>query len=313
MTTTTSRLATLLHRLKSITSAPPSAPAAPLLRWRRKGSSTSLETIRHFRDTRLDDLLFIDRQKAVLQANTEQFIHDYPANNALLWGARGTGKSSLVKAIFNEFRKRELHLVEVTRDHLADLHDICDELSRFTGKFILFCDDLSFDANDSGYKTLKALLDGSVSAIPDHILIYATSNRRHLLPEFSTENRDAENINGEIHHSEAVEEKLSLSERFGIWLSFHPFHQEQYLQIVFHWLRQTGVTIDHSGQVREAALQWALEKGTRSGRSAAQFARDWAGKTLLSADNEVAFPRKPDAGLIAKSAPAEPVNSLSRL
>ena len=171
---------------------------------------------------------------------------------------------------------------KVARDNLTDLHDICDELSRFTGKFIIFCDDLSFDVNDPSYKTLKVLLDGSVSDIPDNILIYATSNRRHLLPEYRSENLEARNIDGEIHHGESVEEKLSLSERFGLWLSFHPFNQEQYLQIAFHWLGRTGITIGDPEQVREAALQWALEKGTRSGRSAAQFARDWAGKTLLS-------------------------------
>ncbi len=277
-----SLLTTLLGRLKSVATPSSSAPVAPLLRWRHKGASAALEAVRHSREIRLADLLCIDRQKAALQANTEQFINGYPANNVLLWGPRGTGKSSLVKAVFSECRGRGLYLVEVTRDHLTDLQDICDELNRFTGRFIIFCDDLSFDVSDPSYKTLKVLLDGSVSDIPDNILIYATSNRRHLIPEFSSENRDARNIDGEIHHGEAVEEKLSLSERFGIWLSFHPFNQEQYLQIVFHWLAQTGVAISDPDQVREAALQWALEKGTRSGRSATQFARDWAGKALLA-------------------------------
>ena len=277
-----SLLTTLLGRLQSVATPSSSAPAAPVLRWRRKGASATLEAVRHAREIRLDDLLCIDRQKAALQANTEQFINGYPANNVLLWGPRGTGKSSLVKAVFSECRGRGLHLVEVTRDHLTDLQDICDELNRFTGRFIIFCDDLSFDVSDPSYKTLKVLLDGSVSDIPDNILIYATSNRRHLIPEFSSENRDARNIDGEIHHGEAVEEKLSLSERFGIWLSFHPFNQEQYLQIVFHWLAQTGVAVSDPAQVREAALQWALGKGTRSGRSATQFARDWAGKALLA-------------------------------
>ena len=280
-----SLLASLLGRLKATTATSSSAQTAPLLRWRRRGASAALEAIRHSREIRLDDLLCIERQKTALQANTEQFINGYPANNVLLWGPRGTGKSSLVKAVFGAFQARGLRLVEVTRDHLTDLQDICDELSRFTGKFIIFCDDLSFDVNDPSYKTLKVLLDGSVSDIPDNILIYATSNRRHLIPEFNSENLAARNIDGEIHHGEAVEEKLSLSERFGIWLSFHPFNQEQYLQIVFHWLAQTGVAVEQPEQVREAALQWALEKGTRSGRSAAQFARDWAGKVLLSLDD----------------------------
>ena len=174
--------------------------------------------------------------------------------------------------------------MEVARDNLTDLLDICDELNRFSSKFIIYCDDLSFDVNDPSYKTLKVLLDGSVSDIPENILIYATSNRRHLIPEFMSENLEAKMIDGEIHQSESTEEKLSLSERFGIWLSFHPFNQEQYLQIVFHWLSKTDVEIGNydPGEIKQAALQWALEKGTRSGRSAAQFARNWAGNVLLT-------------------------------
>ena len=272
----------MLGRLKFNKPSPHTGQAAPLMRWRSKGGSSGLEDIRHSRDISLDDLLCIDRQKSSLRANTEQFINDFPANNVLLWGPRGTGKSSLVKAIFNEYRDQGLHLVEVARDNLTDMNDICDELARFSGKFIIYCDDLSFDVNDPSYKTLKVLLDGSVSDIPDNILIYATSNRRHLIPEFRSENLDARMVDGEIHHGETVEEKLSLSERFGIWLSFHPFNQEQYLQIAFHWLDRTGVNIEEHDEVRQAALQWALEKGTRSGRSAAQFARNWAGKTLLA-------------------------------
>ena len=277
-----SRLTSMLNRLKFTAPHPGRIQAAPLMRWRSRGAASCLEPIRYSREIRLEDLLCIERQKQALQSNTEQFINDYPANNVLLWGPRGTGKSSLVKAVYSEYRDRGLRLVEVARDNLTDLHDICDELGRFTGKFIIFCDDLSFDVNDPSYKTLKVLLDGSVSDIPDNILIYATSNRRHLLPEYRSENLEARNIDGEIHHGESVEEKLSLSERFGIWLSFHPFNQEQYLQIAFHWLDRTGVTTGNSDQVTQAALQWALEKGTRSGRSAAQFARDWAGKSLLS-------------------------------
>ena len=277
-----SRFSTLLGRLKFIAPSPRPGQAAPLMRWRSKGTISRLEAIRYSREIRLDDLLCIERQKTALRSNTEQFINSYPANNVLLWGPRGTGKSSLVKAIFSEYQDRGLSLVEVTRDHMTDLNDICDELNRYAGKFIIYCDDLSFDVNDPSYKSLKVMLDGSVSDIPDNILIYATSNRRHLIPEFRSENLEAKMIDGEIHHGEAVEEKLSLSERFGIWLSFHPFNQEQYLQIAFHWLDRTGVKIDDPGQVREAALQWALEKGTRSGRSAAQFARNWAGMRLLA-------------------------------
>ena len=277
-----SRFSSLLGRLKFITPFQRPGQTPPLMRWRRKGTSSRLEAINYSREIRLDDLLCIERQKTALRSNTEQFINSYPANNVLLWGPRGTGKSSLVKATFSKYQERGLCLVEVTRDSLTDLNDICDELNRYAGKFIIYCDDLSFDANDPSYKSLKVMLDGSVSDIPDNILIYATSNRRHLIPEFRSENLEAKMIDGEIHHGEAVEEKLSLSERFGIWLSFHPFNQEQYLQIAFHWLDRTGVKIHDSGQVREAALQWALEKGTRSGRSAAQFARNWAGMTLLA-------------------------------
>ena len=277
-----SRFTSLLNRFKFNTSPTGRVPPAALMRWRGSSADPRLEPIRNSREIRLEDLLCIERQKRALQSNTEQFLNDFPANNVLLWGPRGTGKSSLVKAVFSAYREQGLRLVEVTRDDLTDLHDICNELGRFSGKFIIFCDDLSFDVNDPSYKTLKVLLDGSVSDIPDNILIYATSNRRHLLPEYRSENLEARNIDGEIHHGESVEEKLSLSERFGIWLSFHPFNQEQYLQIALHWLGRTGVTIGDSDQVRQAALQWALEKGTRSGRSAAQFARDWAGKALLS-------------------------------
>ena len=276
-----SQFASLLRRL-GLSSPGAPAPTAALLRWRGSAAACRLEPVRHSRDIHLDDLLCIERQKTALQANTEQFISGYPANNALLWGPRGTGKSSLVRAIFSACRPHGLHLVEALRDDLTELHDICDELGRRAEKFIIFCDDLSFDVADPSYKTLKALLDGSVSVIPDNILIYATSNRRHLLPEYRADNLEASHIDGELHHGEAVEERLSLSERFGIWLSFHPFNQEQYLQIVFHWLEHDGVTPGDREQVTTAALQWALEKGTRSGRSAVQFARDWAGKTLLA-------------------------------
>ena len=277
-----SRFTSLLNRFKFSSSPRGPVPPAALMRWRGGSADPRLEPIRHSREIRLEDLLCIERQKQALQSNTEQFLNDFPANNVLLWGPRGTGKSSLVKAVFGAYGERGLRLVEVARDDLTGLHDICNELGRFSGKFIIFCDDLSFDADDPSYKTLKVLMDGSVSGIPENMLIYATSNRRHLLPEYKSENLETVNIDGEIHHGEAVEEKLSLSERFGIWLSFHPFNQEQYLQIAFHWLGRTGVTIGDPEQARQAALQWALEKGARSGRSAEQFARDWAGKSLLS-------------------------------
>ena len=281
------RSGSLLGRLESFLPAPRGVKMkrpAPLMRWRQKGAVSYLEEIKFSREIKLNDLQCIERQKAVIKSNTEQFINNYPANNVLLWGPRGTGKSSLIRSLLSEYQDQDLHLVEVARDNLTDLLDICDELNHFSSKFIIYCDDLSFDVNDPSYKTLKVLLDGSVSDIPENILIYATSNRRHLIPEFMSENLEAKMIDGEIHQSESTEEKLSLSERFGIWLSFHPFNQEQYLQIVFHWLSKTDVEIGNydPGEIKQAALQWALEKGTRSGRSAAQFARNWAGNVLLT-------------------------------
>ncbi len=254
---------------------------APLMRWRRSRAGYALEAIKHAREVHLDDLQCIDRQKKIMRANTEQFINGFPANHALLWGPRGTGKSSLIKALLFEYGQRNLFLLEVSRDHLTHLPEIYDELGQFEGRFIIYCDDLSFEGNDPGYKTLKVLIDGSIGDTPENILIYATSNRRHLVPEYLSENIKSSMFNNEIHHSEAIEEKLSLSERFGICPSFHPFNQEQYLQIVFYWLdKMPGLRHDPE-EVRKAALQWALEKGTRSGRSASQFARHWAGQTLL--------------------------------
>lgn len=278
MTNADAPLRTLLTRLGGWL---PPRRRSPLLRWRRRGGRAGLEPANPQDELGMDDLLCVERQKTAIKTNTLQFINRLPANNALLWGPRGTGKSSLVKALLREYRDQDLRLVEVARDNLADLLDIGAELARRDGRFIIYCDDLSFDANDSSYKTLKAQLDGWAGGLPENALIYATSNRRHLLPEFMAENLEAAPRGGEIHPGEAVEEKLSLSERFGLWLAFHPFNQEQYLEIAFHWLEKTGVPLGDREQVRRAALQWALEKGGRSGRAAAQFARDWAGKALL--------------------------------
>jgi len=226
----------------------------------------------------LDDLVCLERQKEEITRNTRQFLSGKSANNVLLWGSRGTGKSSLIKAMLSELRSQGLRLIEVDKDDLIDLPDILEQIRYRPEHFVLFCDDLSFEASESGYKALKAALDGSLSAMPENLLIYATSNRRHLLPEFQRENRETRVVDGEIHHGESIEEKISLSDRFGLWLSFHPFTQAQYLATVHHWLRRLGVsTIDHE-EIDRAALQWALRRGSRSGRTGWQFARDWAGR-----------------------------------
>ena len=228
----------------------------------------------------LEHLVGIERQAEVLDNNTRQFINRLPCNNALLWGARGTGKSSLVKAMLHKYADKGLRLIEVDAHDLIDLPKVVAPLVKLEQRFILFVDDLSFDADDSSYRTLKAALDGSVAVAPENVLIYATSNRRHIVPEFQTDNDQSRLVNGELHHGEAVEEKISLSERFGVWLSFHPFSQDLYLQAVQQWLQIYG-NIEMDEQVRAGALKWALTRGNRSGRVAAQFARDWCGRTQL--------------------------------
>jgi len=251
-------------------------------RWRRQANGGGqLQAITRFNRVCLADLLHIDRQKEALVRNTRQFLAGLPANNALLWGPRGTGKSSLVKALLNDYAAEGLRLVEVDRLDLVHLPDIVDALHDDTGRFVIYCDDLSFDANDATYRALKTVLDGSVLDTPENVVIYATSNRRHLLPEQRADNLDTRVVDGELHHGEAVEEKISLSERFGLWLSFHPLNQERYLDIAAHWLAAHGVASD--AEARAAALQWALLHGSRSGRTAAQFARDWAGRLALEA------------------------------
>ena len=245
-------------------------------RWRR---GRGLQPVAHPHLMALDDLLCMDRQKAEIDRNTRQFLHGRSANNVLLWGSRGTGKSSLIKALLNHYQQQGLRLIEVEKQDLIDLTDIVDHLYGRAERFILFCDDLSFEADDASYKSLKAVLDGSIAAAPENVLIYATSNRRHLLPEYKQENLDTRVVEGEIHHGEGVEEKISLSERFGLWLSFYPFSQQQYLQITDHWLQSLGAATTADSATHRAALQWALQRGSRSGRVAWQFARDWAGRT----------------------------------
>lgn len=249
-------------------------------RWRKRSGQGRLQAITRFNKVGLGDLLHVERQKEELVRNTRQFLAGLPANNALLWGPRGTGKSSLVKALLNDFAAEGLKLIEVDRLDLVDLPEIVDIIENVEGRFVIYCDDLSFDDNDATYRALKTVLDGSVLDTPDNIIIYATSNRRHLVPEYQQDNQGARVVDGELHHTEAVEEKISLSERFGLWLSFHPLNQARYLDIATHWLARHGdAPIDETA--REAALQWALLHGSRSGRTAFQFARDWAGRRAL--------------------------------
>jgi len=271
------RLEMLLVRAERLFPANRAEPdwSALAFRWRKRGF---LQAVKHPHRLELDDLLNIDTQKAKLIQNTRQFVAGHGANNALLSGSRGTGKSSLVKALLNAFADEGLRLIEVERHDLIDLPDIVEPLYDRPERFILFTDDLSFEANEPSYKALKAMLDGSIAATPDNVLIYATSNRRHLMPEFQRENLDAQYMEGEIHHGEAVEEKISLSERFGLWVSFHPFNQEQYLRTVRHWLERLDAPECDAETMRGEALRWALQRGSRSGRVAYQFARDWAGQ-----------------------------------
>jgi predicted AAA+ superfamily ATPase len=251
-------------------------------RWRRRdsifGSIGFLQPVKHVADISFEDLKNIDRQRDAIRDNTRNFIQKKPANNILLTGARGTGKSSLIKASLHEFASQGLRLVEVEKEHLADLADITDLLGDRSERFIIFCDDLSFEDGESGYKAMKSALDGSVSAQVDNILIYATSNRRHLLPEHMKDNLTySHSDDGEIHPGEVVEEKISLSERFGLWLSFYPPKQDEYLEIVAHWLRHFSLSEVQIESARAEALIWALERGSRSGRVAWQFAKHWAG------------------------------------
>jgi predicted AAA+ superfamily ATPase len=272
----------LLGRLEAVLPHAPTAPgwaASIAFRYRKRGGVGAIEPVKHVATIRLADLKEVEPQKERLLRNTEQFVAGRAANNVLLTGARGTGKSSLIKACLNQFASRGLRLIEVDKADLIDLPDLVDLVAERPERFIVFCDDLSFDEGEPGYKALKSVLDGSVAQASENVLIYATSNRRHLLPEYMKENLSYTHTDdGEVHPGEVVEEKISLSERFGLWVSFYPFTQAEYLAIAAQWLRHFGVDDAHIEAARSEALVWALERGSRSGRVAWQFARDYAGR-----------------------------------
>ena len=283
------RAESLLARVEAV--LPPAYPREPdwkrsfAFRWRKRaggGASASasyLQPVMHASGIALSDLHNIGMQKGQIEQNTRQFVGKRPANNVLLTGARGTGKSSLIKACLNQFAQDGLRLIEVDKADLAELPDIVDLVAGRPERFVIFCDDLSFEEGESGYKALKVALDGSIAAQSDNVIIYATSNRRHLMPEKMSDNATYKHDgDGDLHPGETVEEKISLSERFGLWLSFYPFKQDDYLEIAAHWLASFGCTSEQVAAARPEALRWALQRGSRSGRVAWQFAKDYAGK-----------------------------------
>jgi predicted AAA+ superfamily ATPase len=284
-------VARAVQLMDRIEAALPQSLSAPdwtqAIAWRYRKRSTGhgvLEPVRHVSDMGLADLQEIDGQKEKMQRNTEQFVRGLPANNVLLTGARGTGKSSLIKACLNAYSAQGLRLIEVDKSDLVDLPDIVDVVAVRPEKFMIFCDDLSFEDGEPGYKALKSILDGSVAASTPNVLIYATSNRRHLLPEYMKDNLSYSHTDdGEVHPGEVIEEKISLSERFGLWVSFYPFSQDEYLTIVAQWMASLGASPSVIDSARPEALVWALERGSRSGRVAYQFARDFMGQQAARA------------------------------
>jgi predicted AAA+ superfamily ATPase len=277
------RAETLMARIEAVLPQALHAPdwhASIAFRYRKRNTGHGvLEPVKHVAKLSLDDLKEIDIQKEKIQRNTQQFVQGLPANNVLLTGARGTGKSSLIKACLQTYAAQGLRLIEVDKQDMVDLPDIIEVVAARPEKFIVFCDDLSFEEGEPGYKALKSILDGTVAAATPNVLIYATSNRRHLLPEYMKDNLSYNlTDDGEVHPGEVIEEKISLSERFGLWISFYPFSQEAYLLIVDQWLSSLGVSAADSAASHPEALVWALERGSRSGRVAYQFARDFAGR-----------------------------------
>lgn len=254
-------------------------------RWIREGRTGYLSPLKVELDLRLGDLIGIDRQRDLLSANTRQFVAGLPANHVLLWGARGTGKSSLIRALLAEHAQAGLRLIEIERDHLADLPRVVEQLAGQPKCFVIFCDDLSFEAGEGDYRVLKSVLDGSLERAPENVLLYATSNRRHLVPERQSDNENWQMVDGELHPNEAVEDKIALSDRFGLWLSFYPFSQEHYLNVVRHWIgslaEQGGLEWGWSEALEKEAVRWATARGNRNGRCAYQYARQWVGTRLL--------------------------------
>jgi predicted AAA+ superfamily ATPase len=254
--------------------------------WHRSAFAGAMEPVPEIEAMHLEDLLGIEAQKRALEENTRQFLAGLPANNALLWGTRGTGKSSLVRALLHAYAGRGLRIVQVDKDDLVSLPAICDEVKGQPYRFVVFSDDLSFESGDPSYKVLKSALDGAVYALPDNVLIYVTSNRRHLVPEYESDNRGAMMVEGEIHHGEAVEEKMSLSGRFGLWVAFHPFSQDLYVDVTRRWVEKlaarAGARIDWTKAAEAEAILWSQRKGDRSGRIAYQFACDFVGRSLMA-------------------------------
>ncbi len=254
-------------------------------RWHREGQGGYLQALNVSLDMKLNDLIGIDRQCELLSRNTRQFVSGLPANHVLLWGARGTGKSSLIRALLAEYAPAGLRLIEIERDHLADLPKLVDQLAGQAQHFVVFCDDLSFEAGEGDYRVLKSVLDGSLERAPENVLLYATSNRRHLVPERQSDNENWRMVDGELHPNEAVEDKIALSDRFGLWLSFYPFSQAHYLNVVRHWIgslaTRAGLSWSWDDELEKDAIRWATARGNRNGRCAYQFARQWVGIRLL--------------------------------